>query len=69
MTNVEALKNIFVALGGSEDDFVAPTNADAINLIADALPDAFSAVLPAVTAEDNGSILKVVDGKWAKASS
>lgn len=69
MTNVEALKNLFVALGGDEDDFTATTNADAINAIADVLPDALASVLPAVTAEDNGDILKVVEGKWAKASS
>lgn len=69
MTNVDALKNLYVALGGDADDFTATTNAEAIEAIASVVPDAFASVLPAVTAEDNGDILKVVEGKWAKASS
>lgn len=69
MTNVDALKNLYVALGGDADDFTATTNAEAIDAIASVVPDAFASVLPAVTSEDNGDILKVVEGKWAKASS
>lgn len=69
MTNVDALKNLYVALGGDADDFTATTNAEAIDAIASVVPDAFASVLPAVTADDNGDILKVVEGKWAKASS
>lgn len=34
MTNVEALKEVFVALGGSAEDFTATTNDEAIALIA-----------------------------------
>ena len=33
MTNVEALKELYVALGGNEDDFTATTNPEAIHLI------------------------------------
>ena len=69
MTNVDALKKLYVALGGDADDFTATTNAEAIDAIASVVPDAFASVLPAVTSEDNGDILKVVEGKWAKASS
>ena len=69
MTNVEALKKVYVALGGDADDFTATTNPEAIDLIASVVSTAVAPELPAVTSEDNGDILKVVDGAWAKASS
>ena len=69
MTNVEALKKVYVALGGDADDFTATTNPEAIDLIASVVTAALAPELPAVTSEDNGDILKVVDGVWAKASS
>lgn len=69
MTNVEALKKVYVALGGDADDFTATTNPEAIDLIASVISTAVAPELPAVTSEDNGDILKVVDGAWAKASS
>jgi hypothetical protein len=69
MTNVEALKKVYVALGGDADDFTATTNPEAIDLIASAVSAAVAPELPAVTSADNGDILKVVDGVWAKASS
>lgn len=69
MLNIDALKNVYVALGGDADDFTATTNDEAINLVATVIPSALASVLPTVTAEDNGDILKVVDGEWAKASS
>ncbi len=65
MTNVEALKTLYVALGGSADDFTATTNADAIALIATVVTTATAAELPTVTSADNGKVLKVVDGAWA----
>lgn len=65
MTNVEALKTLYVALGGSADDFTATTNADAIALIATVVSTATAAELPKVEAKDNGKVLKVVDGAWA----
>ena len=34
MTNVEALKEVYIALGGSAEDFTATTNDEAIALIA-----------------------------------
>lgn len=66
MLNIDALKNVYVALGGDADDFTATTNDEAINLVATVIPTALGGVLPAVTAADNGDILKVVDGEWAK---
>jgi len=33
MTNLEALKNVYLANGGKEEDFTATTNAEALSLI------------------------------------
>lgn len=66
MTNLEALKNVYEALGGDADDLAAgATNADVIAAIADVIPTALAGVLPAVTAANNGAVLKVADGEWA----
>ena len=65
MANVEALKAIYVALGGDADDVAGLTLiADVLNAIATLLT-AGGGQLPAVSAENNGSVLKVADGKWA----
>lgn len=65
MTNVEALKALYVALGGSSSTVAnVNTNAEMIAAIATVLPED-SAYLPAVTSDDNGKILTVVNGKWA----
>jgi carbamate kinase len=64
-TNVVALKNLYVAFGGSADDVAEiSTIADMINALCTVVV-AGGAGLPAVTAEDNGKVLKVVDGEWA----
>ena len=65
MTNVEALKKLYTALGG-ESSAEANTTAEMISLIADAVTDSGIATneLPEVTADDNGKVLKVIDGKW-----
>ena len=68
MTNVEALKGLYIALGGNAADFTADTIADAINLISTVAATAVSAELPKVTATDNGKVLTVVSGKWQKAA-
>lgn len=64
-SNVVALQGLYVALGGDADD-VAEVNTipDMINAIASI---ATGATLPAVTGDDDGKILKVVDGAWAAA--
>lgn len=66
MTIVEALKNLYAALGGDLDDVeTITTNAEMINAIANHVGEGGAAELPTVTAEDNGKVLKVVDGAWA----
>lgn len=65
-TTVKALKNLYVALGGSADD-VANISLipDMINKIATVAATATAPELPKVTAADNGKVLKVASGKWA----
>lgn len=69
MDNVQALKNLYAALGG-ETSAVAnlTTNADMINAIASLISASGGASLPAVTAADNGKVLTVVSGEWAAAA-
>lgn len=65
-TTVVALRNLYVALGGQAADVanlvIIP---DLINAIATLVSSGATAELPAVTATDNGKVLKVVDGEWA----
>lgn len=64
-TNVQALKNLYVALGGDLSTVASlATSSEVINAIAD-LPNLTGEYLPAVTASDNGKVLKVAEGKWA----
>lgn len=67
-TNVDALKNLFKAFGGSEE-IVADmtTSAEVINALASHVAGGGAAELPAVTASNNGQVLTVVSGKWAAA--
>lgn len=66
---VDALKAIYVALGGSASD------VENVTLIPDMLEkiavyaEVAATELPAVTAADNGNVLAVVNGKWNKAAS
>lgn len=70
-TTVEALKSLYVALGGQlTDTYNSIAGGIAVSDYV-LIPDAIKAIsqvvanLPAVTAEDNGKVLKVVNGKWA----
>lgn len=66
MTNVEALKALYKALGGDETDVAEiTTTADMIAAIATVAATATAPELPAVTAAENGKVLKVANGKWA----
>lgn len=66
MTNVEALKALYKALGGDESDVAEiNTTADMIAEIATVAATATAPELPAVTATENGKVLKVANGKWA----
>lgn len=63
---IQELRAIYVALGGTStditDNMLIP---EALAKIAVQIPKALASVLPAVTASDNGSVLKVANGKWA----
>lgn len=66
MTTVQALRAIYVALGGTGTDI--PDNMEipaALAKIAIVAATATAKELPAVTASDNGKVLKVANGKWA----
>lgn len=65
MGNVEALKALYVAMGGAAEDVENLTlNAEVINALATVAATVASGILPAVTDADNGKTLTVVDGKW-----
>lgn len=63
MTTIDALKNLYVELGGNLKDVeninVIPKMIDALSEIAGSTID-----LPAVTSDNNGEVLTVVDGNW-----
>lgn len=67
MTNVEALKTLYTALGGKAAD-VTDVNTVADMIVKIATVAASTIELPAVTGADNGNVLTVVSGKWAKAA-
>ena len=72
-TTVEALKGLYVALGGQLTDTYASIAGGITVSNYVLIPDCIQAIaqvvtgaeLPAVTADDNGKVLKVVDGEWA----
>lgn len=68
-TTVDALKALYVALGGSADDVANVTLIpDMINAIATVAATVASAAttseLPKVTSSNNGQVLTVDGGKW-----
>lgn len=69
MNTVEALKALYVALGGSADTVanmvIIP---DVIAAIATLVSEGLPGSLPAVTADDNGDVLTVVEGEWTAAA-
>ena len=65
MTNLEALKLIYTALGGSDAIPADATNADVLAKIAAAAAAVAGATLP--TASGNGKVLTVVSSKWKPA--
>lgn len=68
MNTIEALQKLYVALGGEAAD-VANLNItpEMISAIADIVGGGGGSSLPAVTADDNGKVLAVVEGDWDKA--
>lgn len=66
ITNLEALKKLYAAFGGQVENLAdTATNADVIDAIAGVVA---TAILPAVTAADNGKVLMVQNGAWVAAS-
>ena len=66
---ITALQNLYAALGGSTADVANITTIpDMINAIATHVATGGAAELPTVSSSDNGKVLTVVSGKWAKAS-
>ena len=65
MGNVEALKALYVALGGAAEDVENLTlNSEVIAAIARIAGGIAGGILPEVTDADDGKVLTVVDGKW-----
>ena len=65
---VDALKALYVALGGTAADVADITLIpDMVNAIATLVQIGGTAELPSVTTTDNGKVLTVVSGKWAAA--
>ena len=76
MTNVEALKKVYVSLGGklsdTYDDIADGATIGNMTLTSDVIEAVSKKAasiesLPPVSSTNNGKILKVVDGKWALA--
>lgn len=77
MTNVEALKGLYVILGGkltdTYSDIASGEPVSDYNTIAECIcavtKKALGAIeLPVVSSTDNGDVLTVVEGTWAKAT-
>lgn len=69
MTNVEALKALYVALGGNSATVTGMSlTADVIAATATLITNGGGARLPEVSADDNGDVLTVVEGAWAAAA-
>lgn len=69
MGNVEALKALYVAMGGDEDDVKdLVLNAEIIEALANVASNIVGGLLPEVSVADDGKVLTVVDGKWTAAT-
>ena len=65
MGNVEALKALYVAMGGAAEDVKNLTlNSEVIAALANVVSTVVAGILPEVTDADDGKVLTVVDGKW-----
>lgn len=66
MTNVSSVIKLAQKLGIDISSFDGMTTAEAIDFIATNYEPVQE--LPTVSSNDNGKVLKVVEGKWAAAS-
>lgn len=68
-TIVEALQNLYVALGGKSSDVAdLVLNPDVIDQITELVSGGALKELPSVSADDNGDVLTVIDGEWEAAA-
>lgn len=66
---VEALKELYIALGGNSPNVANVTLIpDMIKHIAALIGSGGAAELPTVTSSNNGEVLTVVEGAWAAAA-
>ncbi len=66
---VDALKELYIALGGNVTNVANITLIpDMIKAIAAHISGGGAAELPTVTTTDNGKVLTVVEGEWAAAA-
>lgn len=66
---VEALRAVYVALGGNSADVAdIVTTPEIITKIATLITSGATAELPAVTTANNGEVLTVVSGEWKAAA-
>ena len=66
---VEALKELYIALGGNSINVADITLIpDMIKAIAVHIGNGGAAELPTVTSSNNGEVLTVVEGAWAAAA-
>lgn len=66
---VEALKELYIALGGNAPNVADITLIpDMIKAIAAHISGGGAAELPTVTTADNGKVLTVVEGEWSAAA-
>lgn len=69
MNTVEALRAVYVALGGDSADVAdIVTTPELLTKIATIISSGATAELPAVTTSDNGKVLTVVGGEWKAAA-
>lgn len=69
MTTPEALRAVYAALGGTAADVAnLDTTPEILDKLAALLAAGEIAVLPTVTAADNGKVLTVSGGEWAAAA-
>ena len=68
INTIEALQGLYVALGGELSDVANITTIPEMLTAISTVAAAGASELPAVKSADNGNVLTVVSGKWAKAT-
>lgn len=67
INTIEALRGLYVALGGDLTDVANITTIPGMLFAISEVAAAAASELPAVKGTDDGKVLTVVSGKWAKA--